>query len=87
MRRQQQHDLERGLGRVVLPNALDHKYPNAGREWAWQWVFPASKYYVDLVTGERYRHHLHESVLQKTVHDYDLYSCFERGWTWRQQPC
>ena len=37
MRRQQRHDLERGLGRVVLPNALDHKYPNAGREWAWQW--------------------------------------------------
>ena len=67
MRRQHQHDLEHGLGRVVLPNALDRKYPNAGREWAWQWVFPASKYYVDRVTGERYRHHLHESVLQKAV--------------------
>lgn len=62
-----QYDLDQGLGRVTLPNALDRKYPNAGREWAWQWVFPASKYYVDQLNGGRYRHHLHESVVQKAV--------------------
>ena len=61
------HDLKQGLGRVVLPNALDRKYPQAGREWGWQWAFPASKYYTYPVTGEQYRHHLHESVIQKAV--------------------
>ncbi len=69
VRRQHQRDLERGLGHVVLPNALQRKYPNADREWAWQWVFPASKYYMDRLTGKRYRHHLHESVVQKAVKD------------------
>lgn len=66
-RRQHRRDLEQGLGRVALPNALDRKYPHAGKEWAWQWVFPASKYYAHPVTGGRYRHHLHESVIQKAV--------------------
>jgi len=67
IKRQHQRDLERGLGRVALPNALERKYPNAGKEWAWQWVFPATSHYTDKVTGERRRHHLHESVLQKAV--------------------
>lgn len=67
IRRQHQHDLEQGLGRVVLPNALDRKYPKAGEEWSWQWVFPASKYYTDPATRTQYRHHLHESVIQKAV--------------------
>ncbi len=62
---QHQEDLGKGLGRVALPDALDRKYPNAGREWGWQWVFPAATHYADRVTGERRRHHLHESVLQK----------------------
>lgn len=39
---QHQNDLKRGLGCVALPNALQRKYPNAGKEWAWQWVFPAT---------------------------------------------
>jgi hypothetical protein len=43
------------------------KYPNAGREWAWQWVFPATRIYRDLATGQRRRHHLHETVLQRAV--------------------
>jgi integron integrase len=64
---QHRHDLERGLGRVTLPNALERKYPNAGKEWSWQWVFPATSHYTDRVTGEQRRHHLHESVLQKAV--------------------
>lgn len=38
---QHQEDLRKGFGRVALPNALERKYPNAGRDWAWQWVFPA----------------------------------------------
>jgi integron integrase len=66
-RQQHDEDLKRGLGRVVLPNALDRKYPNAGREWGWQWIFPATRYYVDRVSEQRYRHHLHESVIQKSV--------------------
>lgn len=66
-RRQHQYDLERGLGRVDLPNALGRKYPQANKEWGWQWVFPASRYYTDPTTREQYRHHLHETVIQKAV--------------------
>ena len=54
---------------VALPGALRAKYPNAPNEWAWQWVFPATRFYVDQETGERRRHHLHESVLQRAVKD------------------
>ena len=68
-KRQHQNDIKKNLGRVVLPNALDRKYPNAGQEWGWQWVFPATRYYVDRETGRWYRHHLHESVLQKAVRE------------------
>ena len=64
---QHDEDLKNGRSRVSLPNALDRKYPNAGKEWVWQWVFPATSHYLDRVTGERRRHHLHESVLQKAV--------------------
>lgn len=67
IKRQHQRDIEQGMGRVALPNALERKYPNAGKEWGWQWVFPATSHYTDRVTGERRRHHLHESVLQKAV--------------------
>ena len=65
VRHQHQQDLAQGLGRVALPDALDRKYPNAGLEWGWQWVFPAWYHYIDKDTGEKRRHHLHESVLQK----------------------
>jgi integron integrase len=54
-------------GYVRLPHALARKYPNAAREWAWQWVFPATRTYVDPADQLRYRHHLHESVLQRAV--------------------
>ena len=69
VREQYQADLRHGAGWVELPWALARKYPNAGREWAWQWVFPATRFYVDRVTGQRRRHHLHESVLQRAVKD------------------
>jgi integron integrase len=68
-RRQHQADLRRGAGWVELPGALARKYPNAGRDWGWQWVFPATRFYVDRATGQRRRHHLHESVLQRAVRD------------------
>lgn len=66
-----QHDSDLALGRgsAALPGALRAKYPNASREWAWQWVFPATRFYVDQETGKRRRHHLHESVLQRGVKD------------------
>jgi integron integrase len=66
---QHEADLRHGAGWVELPWALARKYPNAGREWAWQWVFPATRIYVDRETGQRRRHHLHESVLQRAVKD------------------
>lgn len=69
VRRQYEQDLRRGAGWVELPGALMRKYPNAGREWGWQWVFPATRIYVDRVTGQRRRHHLHETVLQRAVRD------------------
>jgi integron integrase len=69
VKRQHDQDLETRLGRVALPNALERKYPNAGREWGWQWVFPATSHFTDRVTGEKRRHHLHESVLQRAFKD------------------
>jgi len=66
-KRQHDTDLAHGAGWVELPWALARKYPNAGREWPWQWVFPATRFYVDRVTGERRRHHLHETVVQRAV--------------------
>jgi integron integrase len=67
VRRLHEADLRGGLGSVELPDAIAHKYPNASREWAWQWVFPASRHYVVAGTRERRRHHLHETVLQRAV--------------------
>jgi integron integrase len=60
-------DLAAGSGAVALPDALDRKYPGASRDWPWQWLFPASRHYVDPVTGQKRRHHVHETVLQRAV--------------------
>lgn len=68
VRRLHAQDLGASAGWVELPNALARKYPNAGRELPWQWVFPATRFYVDRVTGQRRRHHLHETVVQRAVH-------------------
>jgi integron integrase len=65
VRRQHEQDLRQGLGRAPLPGALSRKYPNADRQWGWQYVFPASSHYTDRLTGVRHRHHLHETVVQK----------------------
>ncbi len=58
-------DLPRGWGWVELPYALTRKYPSAGREWAWQWIFPATRTYFERETQQRRRHHLHESLVQR----------------------
>ncbi|HEX3157864.1 MAG TPA: integron integrase [Gemmatimonadaceae bacterium] len=67
VRRIHRRDLDAGEGRVALPGALERKLPGASLEWAWQWVFPARRHYVDPATGERRRHHLHETVIQRAV--------------------
>lgn len=58
-------DLRDGYGGVPLPDALDRKYPNASRQWRWQWVFPQEHRWKNPRTGEQGRHHVDESVLQK----------------------
>jgi integron integrase len=68
VRAQHDADLRQGAGWVELPDALGRKYPNAGREWPWQWVFPATRTYQVPGTSEVRRHHLHESVLQRAIH-------------------
>jgi integron integrase len=64
---QAQHaaDLKAGRGTVELPGRLRSKYPSAESEWAWQWVFPATRFYTCGQTGQRRRHHLHESAVQR----------------------
>lgn len=60
-------DSHEGFGRTTLPFALDRKYPNAGREWGWQYVFPSTKRCWDPEARRQVRHHLAEEVLQKAV--------------------
>ncbi len=60
-------DLEAGQANVFLPDALDRKYPTAGREWAWQWVFPAKTLSTDPRSGLTRRHHIGEETLQRAV--------------------
>lgn len=61
-------DLKAGFGRVDVPGALDRKYPNAPWEWRWQYVFPQQKRWCDPRTGEQGRHHVHETIVQRAVH-------------------
>jgi len=62
-----QQDLADGYGRVELPHALNRKYPNANREWGWQFVFPQEHRWTNAQTGEQERHHVHESLVQKAI--------------------
>ncbi len=78
VRLQNQQDLARGAGRVELPGALARKLPSAATRWPWQWVFPATRIYVDRVTQEQRRHHLHETVVQQAVHRAVLESGIEK---------
>ena len=67
VKQQHERDLARGEGRVVLPFALDRKYPSAPTEWGWQFVFPASRVCRDPRWGPSSRFHVHESVVQKEI--------------------
>ena len=67
VQRLHRQDLEQGYGATVLPFALARKYPNANRQWHWQFVFPSSTRCQDPRSGTVVRYHLHESGLQKAV--------------------
>lgn len=60
-------DLAAGFGEVYMPMALDKKYPNGGREWAWQYVFPSIKRSIDPLTNKIRRHHADEKTIQRAV--------------------
>lgn len=65
VRRLHARDVAEGAGWVELPDAIGRKYPGAGREWGWQWVFPATRGYTEPLSGQVRRHHLHETVVQR----------------------
>jgi integrase len=67
VKEQHTRDLAAGFGRVVLPFALDRKYPNASTEWGWQFVFPAARICRNPRWGSPSRYHLHGSAVQKAV--------------------
>lgn len=67
VRTRHEADLLAGGGAVPMPDALGRKYPGAERSWAWQWVFPAKRVWVDPATGELRRQHLHPSAVQRAV--------------------
>ncbi len=60
-------DLRAGFGETHLPHALGKKYPNAGREWGWQYVFPAKQRSPDPRTGVTRRHHADEKGIQRAI--------------------
>jgi integron integrase len=60
-------DLAAGYGEVWLPGALRAKWPKAGREWAWQWVFPSAELSVDPESGVKRRHHVTDAGVQRAI--------------------
>jgi len=67
VRAQHREDLARGAGYVELPGALIRSSPRSARAEEWQWLFPATRHYIDADTAQKRRHHLHPTVLQKTM--------------------
>src|SRR5690606_7943547 len=67
VKRQHDRDLALGLGSVYLPFALARKYPDADREWKWQYVFPSGRISVDPESGIRRRHHIDEGNLSRAL--------------------
>lgn len=67
VKRLQNKDLKDGMGETILPYALKKKYPNAGKELGWQYIFPSKSFLVNEEQKLKYRHHVHESVIQKEV--------------------
>ncbi|MGK3967433.1 hypothetical protein WMF38_25070 [Sorangium sp. So ce118] len=78
VRAQHAADVAAGAGWVALPNALDRKVPNAGREWPWPWVFPATRPYRDRETGQL-RRHQGAPRPPRREHDDDLTHVLNRG--------
>ena len=78
VRRIHEADCKDGFGSVPLPSALAKKYPNAGKSWAWQWVFPQARRWRNKETGEQGRHHIDPSVIQRTLHEAVLKSCIPK---------
>lgn len=64
-----ERDLEAGFGDVYLPDALAKKYPNAGKTWGWQFVFPSAVRSIDPRSGAERRHHLYEASVQRAVRE------------------
>ena len=64
---QHNQDLEDGYGSVFLPFALERKFPNAHREWIWQYIFASSRLAIDPRSGKKQRHHMAEGILQNAV--------------------
>lgn len=62
-----EHDLACGYGEVSLPDALGRKYPNAGKELAWQYVFPANNLSIDPRDGKVRRHHISDTAIQDVI--------------------
>lgn len=62
-----QQDLTDGYGHVELPHALARKYPNANREWRWQFVFPQERRWQNSKSGEQGRHHIDESLFSRSL--------------------
>jgi integron integrase len=60
-------DLAQGYGEVYLPFALDKKFPTAGRDWGWQYVFPSKNLSLDPRSGKTRRHHVDEKGVQRAV--------------------
>jgi integrase len=60
-------DLVKGYGEVYMPFALNKKYPHAGREWRWQYIFPSRNLSVDPLSGVVRRHHADEKTIQRAV--------------------
>jgi site-specific recombinase XerD len=60
-------DLASGYGEVYLPHALERKYPNAAKEWHWQYVFPSAKLSADLRSGKIRRHHISDKAIQNAL--------------------
>ena len=69
VRRVHQQDLAEGWGRVLMPDALDRKYPSAPADWRWQWVFPQENRWRNKQTGQQGRHHIDEGLVQRAVRD------------------
>jgi site-specific recombinase XerD len=64
-----EEDRKKGLSGVWLPGGLERKYPEAGKQWGWFWLFPSKSLSIDPVTNMVRRHHVHPATLQRAVRD------------------